>query len=49
MKLYGNQKVIKETRVVEVMKQISSLKWNIAGMTDERWTKAADHIQKELW
>src|ERR1700748_2399940 len=39
-----NQWIRQQTKVVDVMERIASLKWNWAGhilrMTDERWTKA---------
>src|ERR1700761_1162277 len=38
-----NQWIRKQTKVVDVMERIASLKWNWAGhiarMTDERWTE----------
>ena len=40
---YTNQWIRQQTKIVDVMERIASLKWNWAGhiarMTDERWTK----------
>src|ERR1700753_2590626 len=39
-----NQWIRQQTKVVDIMERIASLKWNWAGhiarMTDDRWTKA---------